>query len=85
MVRKIQEMINDRLRLQSDYRVAFESPEGKRVLSHLCKVGGINGSTYAADARLHAFKEGQRHLVLSILKFVNKQPQQIIEEEIENG
>lgn len=61
------------------YAAIFDTPDGKRVLMHIAKVGNLTGTSFVAgDPSQTAFKEGQRHLALSILKFIGRDPNQII-------
>ena len=73
--------------LHDSYRVVFESKDGERVLYHLCKIGFVNDTTYVpGDPHETAHREGQRRLVLSILRFIARSPQDILKltEEIYN-
>lgn len=65
--------ILSRLKLQDTYRAVFDTPDGKKVLEHLCKVGHIVSPTFVAgDPHTTSFREGERHIVLSILRFINR-------------
>jgi hypothetical protein len=58
-----------RAQLVNDYQAIFETPVGNRVLEHLCKVGHIFEPTFVrGDPHESALREGERRLVLSILK-----------------
>lgn len=78
---KLRAMINR----HENYQAVFGSPQGQQVLAHLIKVSGVTSSNFVAgDPTATAFKEGQRHLVLSILKCVNRDTQELIKQ-IEKG
>ena len=50
--------------------------DGEIVLDHLCKTGFIFESTYVqGDSHGTAHNEGMRRIVVSILKFLNKKPE----------
>ena len=51
-----------------DYRKVFTSPEGERVMNDLCKQFHAMATTYfRGDDRETAFREGQRHVILTIM------------------
>lgn len=71
-IRKIKE-------LHRCYQTVFGSPEGNTVLNHLCKVGLVMVPIHApGDPHETSYRDGKRSLVLSILKFVDKTPQDIL-------
>lgn len=77
----------DLKQLHDSYRAVFDSKDGERVLTHLCKVGFVNDTSYVSgDPYETAHREGQRRLVLSILRFLDRTPQEIlhITEELTN-
>lgn len=59
-------------RIHDSYKAVFDSPDGQRVMKHLCKHFNVTNPKFSTDPYLTAFKEGQRHVVMSILKYVNK-------------
>ena len=63
--------------LNAAYRQTFATPMGKRVLTDL--VGYCHGrkTTFDADQRQHAFKEGQRDVFMRICEFINLTPEEI--------
>lgn len=64
--------------LYSSYRAVFNTPDGEEVLKHLCKIGYVYDTSYCnGDSHETAHREGQRRLVLSILRFVNRTPEEI--------
>ena len=67
---------DDRLRLQ-DYRAVFGSGEGKRVLHDLIARHYVLGSTLSADHISMAHAEGQREVVLQILRYMQMTPADI--------
>lgn len=77
--------IGERIHLHSSYVRVFESPDGQVVLKHICKVGHISESTFVkGDPHESALREGERRLALSILKFVNRDHEQLVKQ-IEKG
>lgn len=64
--------------LYNSYQAVFNTPDGQRVLEHLAHVGHLHTPTYVTgDSHETAHREGQRRIVLSILTFLNKTPQEI--------
>ena len=64
--------------LHDAYRAVFDGKNGDIVLKHLCKIGFVFDTSYCnGDTHETAHREGQRRLVLSILRFVNKSPEEI--------
>lgn len=75
---------NNRL-TQEAYQRVFASPDGQIVMRHLMKKFNVASPSFVnGDTHATAFKEGQRHVVLSVLKFVNKDINQEIKEYIED-
>ena len=67
------EILRDRHRVHESYKHVFNSAEGQIVMRHMMKKFGItNPSFVQGDSNATAFKEGQRHVVLSILKYINR-------------
>lgn len=57
------------LSILADIKQTFSSPEGKRVLRYLMKrTGFLNTSFVAGDAYMSAFNEGQRAIIIDIVK-----------------
>lgn len=73
---------DDKMRL-ADYRIVFGSPEGKRVLNDLIARHYVlgttfgQGSTFSAEPTILARNEGQRDVVLHILRYMQMTPQDI--------
>jgi len=79
------DILKDRRLTHESYRRIFASPDGQIVLKHLMKKFNVASPTFVnGDTHATAFREGQRHVVLSILKFVNKDINQEIQEQIED-
>lgn len=71
--------------LHEKYQGTFKSPDGEFVLKHLMKIGHIYESTFVpGDPTATAFREGQRHIVLTILRGINKDTAELIKQ-IEDG
>jgi hypothetical protein len=81
-------MIGDGFKLREEYKTVFTSPAGEQVLSHLMRKFNVTSPTFTqGDSHMTAFREGQRHVVLTILKFINKDTSQMaenIKDQIEN-
>jgi hypothetical protein len=61
-----------------DYKKVFGSPEGERVLSDLMSLHHVNMAHDAPSEKLH-FIEGQRYVVLAILKRLRTNPDKLRE------
>lgn len=62
----------EKISVHSDYVAVFSTPEGQRVLNHICKVGFISKPTrIKGDPEQSQENEGMRRLALSILRFAN--------------
>ena len=62
--------------LQVLYRQVFNSAEGLVVLNDLQKRFNVNASTFErGDPHYSAFLEGQRSVVLSIMRFMEEKQQ----------
>lgn len=81
MKNQIKQVLEDRLYLHGAYKRLFDTPDGKKVLYHLMRTGFIFDTTYVRnDPNATALNEGTRRMVLSIIRYLNKTPQQLIEE-----
>jgi hypothetical protein len=69
--------VADTVRLNDAYRATFHTPDGDLVLRHLMKSFHVYRPTFSSNAAEAAFKEGQRHVVLSILRFICRDPEQL--------
>jgi hypothetical protein len=80
-IRHIVDTLKDRIDLHENYLVTFTSKEGQKVLAHLCKVAKVTESSHTpGDPYTTAFKEGQRSIVTSILKYINKDQSEFIKQ-----
>jgi hypothetical protein len=75
--------LKNRLRLHQAYKSIFNTPDGELVLEHLMRESGILSPKITVDFNSLLVKEGQKHIVLSILRIlgrdVNKLTKQIQE------
>lgn len=82
------ELLKDRSAIQTAYRSVFSSAQGEIVMHHLMKQFNVSSPTFTkGDPHLTSFREGQRHVVLSMLKFISKDLNEIsnqIKEHIED-
>ena len=74
--------------LHENYKAVFDTPQGQVVIKHLMKIGHVFEPSFTSgDPNITAFKEGQRHIVLSILRFLakdQKELERIIQDAVEN-
>ena len=76
LVRKI---VTRRVHLHAAYVRVFDTPDGKLVLEHIAKEGYVTRPCHVAgDPHTSAMNEGSRRLALSILKFVHRDHQQLV-------
>jgi hypothetical protein len=61
------------------YKHVFDTPEGERVLEHICSVGFMTKPTLAKTHDETMMNEGMRRLALSILKAVKKSEKEMLE------
>ena len=63
-------------KLNEHYKAVFNSKDGEIVLEHLCKTGFVLDTTHVpGDSHETAHREGMRRIVVSILKFLGKKPE----------
>src|ERR1700761_2717270 len=61
-----------------DYYHVFSTPEGKRVLAHIARMGFIYTSTFDPKSPERTLvNEGARIAALAILKFADQQPTEL--------
>jgi len=73
--------ILDTVSMHADYAVVFGTPEGDRVLKHICKIGFISKPTRVkGDPEQSQENEGMRRLALSILRFAKKDHIEIVKQ-----
>jgi len=61
-----------------DYQEIFlHTQAGKRILHDLMHCHHVNGSTFHREPPIFAFKEGERNVVLRILKILNVKPEDL--------
>lgn len=74
-------MTEDELTLQQNQRAYQQTflipPVGQQVLTDLAALCHAHESTFDPDPRVHAFKEGQRHIWLHIARRLNLTEQQL--------
>lgn len=72
--------------IHRDYAYVFGTPEGKRVLAHICEMGYLNKSTFNPNIpEKTILNEGSRLLVLAILKHTHVEPTEGITQAITEG
>jgi hypothetical protein len=67
---------DDRMRL-ADYRIVFSTAEGRRVIHDLIARHFVLGSTFTGEPVTMAHNEGQREVVLQILRYMQMKPTDI--------
>lgn len=71
--------LKERIDLHESYVAVFTSPDGEKVLRHILKVAGAAQSTFVqGDPHGTSFREGQRHLALSIARMVHRDTTELI-------
>ncbi len=65
------------LMMISRYSAVFGSEDGKKVLHDLMKSSGMLDSIFSNDPQEHAYNEGQRNMVLRILRTINTDPAEL--------
>lgn len=68
------------------YRAVFDTPQGQRVLSDICKHSFVFDSTFVrGDSHETSLNEGARRLALSILRILRKDMRELMKlnEELE--
>ena len=65
---------------QQLYKLVFDTPEGKKVLSDLAKRCFVKNTTYNDNAIQMSFNEGRRIVYVYIQDMVEKDLTQILEE-----
>lgn len=84
-VSNMMDVVRDRIRLHGAYQRVFDGPDGETVLRHLMHIGHVTSSTFVrGDMHETAMQEGERRLVLSVLKFVRHDHAELIKQ-IERG
>ena len=69
-------MIGDRKQIIKDFKSVFDNPTGKRVLDHLISKTTLKRTVVAKtiDTNRLLYDEGQRVMMLYILKMINTNP-----------
>lgn len=76
----LSEKLEKSAKLNEAYKKVFDSKDGELVLTDLCKKGFILDTTYVPNnAHETSHREGMRRLILSILRFLNKRPEDILQ------
>jgi hypothetical protein len=82
---KVRDMVRNRAMIHQAYQSVFNTPDGQVVLKHILRIGKVTTPTFVAgDPHMTSFNEGQRRLALSILRFVRKNHDELLQE-IERG
>lgn len=61
----------NKLQLKHDYIETFSTEHGQRVLHDILARAGVTRSQFHADPAVTQFREGHRHLALSIFRQAN--------------
>lgn len=59
------------------YRAVFSTDDGKAILADLCRTFHVFGTTMGETPEETAHNEGQRTVVMRILKTINTDPEQL--------
>ena len=74
--------------LQDDYKAAFSTENGKRVLKDLERLCFIHGVTFSVNPHVTSFNEGKRAVVIQIQNMISMDIEQLrkqIERETEEN
>ncbi len=71
--------LNKVKQLKTDYSIAFNSPEGKRVLYDILKNTHVLEPTFNGDPYYTAFNEGARNEALRILSILQFKPEDFVQ------
>ena len=71
--------LNKVKQLKTDYNIAFNSPEGKRVLHDILKNTHVLEPTFKGDPYYTAFNEGARNEALRILSILQFKPEDFVQ------
>ena len=65
-------MDKDLKKIKTDYRITFDTPQGKRVLADLTSAYYHRSSYTKGDAHETAFREGQRSVTIRIINLLKE-------------
>lgn len=84
-VREAVNTLLGRINLQETYEAVFETPQGQQVLKHLCKTYRVHKSAFApGQPDMTAYMNGQRDVIIAILRQINKDTTKLIQQIEEN-
>jgi hypothetical protein len=84
-IRQAKQSLEEAISRQEDFRATFETPQGRRCLKHLMKISGVFSTTHVpGDPYASAFNEGQRAIIMKMVRFMNRDTTSIIQQ-IEEG
>ena len=73
---KVQKKLSE---IHDSYRAVFNTKDGERVLEHLVKVGFVDTTVHTpGDPYDTAFIDGKRSSVISILRFIERDPRELL-------
>ncbi len=76
-------VIEKKARIHGAYKRLFnlENKDARAVIAHLVKTANVLTPTFTpGKSDVTAFKEGQRHIVCSLLSFINKDTDKLLEQ-----
>lgn len=79
MLEKMKKFFTKRKEMVLAYRRLFRTPDGDKVLKDLLEVCGYARSSFDIDPQKMAFHEGQRSVILRIVKTVNLTEKDILD------
>lgn len=74
------QVLEDRLGLRQSTINVMETPDGKRLLRYLMKISGMTRPKIITDPNLLLLRQGQQHIVLTILNIMRSDPNIILEQ-----
>jgi hypothetical protein len=72
--------LTGKVELHNAYKKVFNNPAGEMVLNHLLKECGILNPKITTKTELLLIQQGQRHIVLSIVRILGKNEKEILKQ-----
>ena len=79
-MKNLSEVLSEKLNLRQSTINALDNEDGKRLIRYLMKLAGLTKPKIITDPNLLLLRQGQQHIVLTILNIMGKDPNEIIEQ-----
>lgn len=76
----LRNVLEERINLRQSTINALDTPDGKRLLRYLLKIAGLTKPRIITDPNLLLVRQGQQHIVLTILNIMGQDPDQLLEQ-----